>query len=52
MIGGPLGIWPWPILNTLIEISGGSKEDENTVEVTEVIRDEEGRIESVEVIKK
>jgi len=52
MIEGPLGIWPWPILNTIIEMSGPRGEDDSVIEVTEVIRDDSGRIESIEVIKK
>lgn len=44
-VSGPLGIWPWPILNLLL-----SNQD-SKVEVTRINRDEKGRIESIEEIK-
>lgn len=50
MIEGPLGIWPWPILNTIITIAGANEESD--VEITEVVRDDNGRIQSIEVIRK
>lgn len=46
-IEGPLGIWPWPILNTIIAIM--SNED---MKVTEVNRDDDGRIQSIETFRK
>lgn len=45
-ISGPLGIWPWPILNMLADMSNSSR-----VEVTRVNRDEKGRIEEIEEMK-
>lgn len=50
-ISGPLGIWPWPILNTIIAVAG-SDDDGERVEITEVNRDEEGRLVSIETIEK
>lgn len=49
-IEGPLGIWPWPILNTLIQISG---DDESSLNVKEynVVRDNQGRIKNIEIIE-
>lgn len=47
-IEGPLGIWPWPILNALVQMTNGSSE----MEITEVHRDSEGRIQSIETVKK
>lgn len=43
-IRGPLGIWPFPILNAIAN-SGGSG-----VTVTEIHRDDNGRIQSIEEI--
>lgn len=50
-IEGPLGIWPWPVLNTLIAISDKGSES-NSLTVTEVHRDSEGRIVSIEEVEK
>lgn len=51
-ITGPLGIWNFPILNTLIEISSGDSGDSSfSVKEYNVVRDENGSIESVEIIK-
>lgn len=44
-ISGPLGLWPFPILNLLRERIGGGGA---SVRVTEVVRDEQGRIQSIE----
>jgi hypothetical protein len=44
-ISGPLGIWPYPILNALFGSS------ESKVEITEINRTEDGRIESIEEIR-
>lgn len=41
-ISGPLGIWPFPILNALLSNS------QSRVTVTEIRRDSEGRIQSLE----
>lgn len=51
-ISGPLNLWPFPVLNTLVKLAGES-EDQSTFSVKEynVIRDERGNIESVEIIK-
>lgn len=51
-ITGPLGIWNFPILNTLIEISSSDSGDSSfSVKEYNVVRDENGSIESVEIIK-
>lgn len=42
---GPLGIWPWPILNMLMN-RGSSK-----VEITKIHRDSNGRIDEIEEVK-
>lgn len=42
---GPLGIWPFPIINALASNAN------SRVEVTQINRDDEGRIESIEEIK-
>lgn len=42
-IRGPLGIWPFPILNFIAQGQGSS-----TVTVTEVNRDGDGRVTSIE----
>jgi hypothetical protein len=47
-IKGPLGIWTFPILNTLVIISNNRNRE---VEVAQVQRDSEGRISRVEVTK-
>lgn len=43
---GPLGIWPWPILNMIL-----SSNEDSKVQITRVNRDNKGRIESIEEIK-
>lgn len=48
-IEGPLGIWPFPVLNTLIEISGDSSEEAKIVEVN---RDDNGQIQSIETFRR
>lgn len=52
-ISGPLGIWTWPILNTIIQISGNNKSESSgsKVETAKVIRDSNGEIQEVIVIK-
>lgn len=45
-IQGPLGIWPFPILNLIVSSRSRSK-----VEVTEINRDEKGRIQSIEEVR-
>lgn len=47
-IRGPLGIWPFPILNLIANMMDGGKED---VVITEIRRDEDGRIVSMEEFK-
>lgn len=49
-IEGPLGIWPWPVLNTIIQISGDGNEEMGFKEYN-VNRDGEGRIQSVEIVQ-
>lgn len=50
-IEGIFGIWPFPILNTLITIAGEDDGDSFSVKEYNVVRDERGNIESVEIIK-
>ena len=55
-ISGPLGFWTYPLLNTLVELSKESKSNSEkiagqTVEIAKVIRDEDGRLERVEVTR-
>jgi len=51
-IRGPLEIWPFPILNTIIELADESEDRESfSVKEYNVIRNEHGNIESVEIIK-
>lgn len=55
-IEGPLGLWPFPILNTLITLAEDNRDntqrqrDAGFVEYN-VVRDEQGKIETVEVIE-
>lgn len=44
-IRGPLGIWPFPILNALVG------ESRSKVEITNINRDERGNITSIEEIR-
>lgn len=46
-VSGPLGIWPFPILNFLLQFTN----ENNKAVVTEIHRDEDGRIQSIEEIK-
>jgi len=46
-IGGPLGIWTYPVLNTIVAISGSNSDSK--VETAKIIRDSNG--EPQEVIK-
>jgi len=50
-IQGPLGIWPWPILNTIIEVSSDGDGEELGFKEYNVVRDSNGNIESVEIVK-
>jgi len=53
-ISGPLGIWPFPVLNALVQMSGsggGSGDDNFNVKSYNVIRDEHGRVETVEILE-
>lgn len=49
-IEGPLGVWTWPILNTIVAISDDSG-NEATTETAKVIRDSNGEVQEVVVIK-
>lgn len=44
-IRGPLGIWPFPILNLILS------NNEDRVVITEINRDKDGRIQSLEEFK-
>ena len=46
-IEGPLGIWTYPVLNTIVAISGSNSDSK--VETAKIIRDSNG--EPQEVIK-
>jgi hypothetical protein len=54
-ISGPLGLWDFPVLNTLIAISEASNKEQDresfSVKEYNVNRNEHGNIESVEIIK-
>lgn len=50
IITGPLGIWPFPILNILL--NAGGQESESQLVVTEVVRDEDGRIQAIEEFRR
>jgi len=53
-ISGPLGLWPFPILNTLIKVSGGGGGGNATspeMKSWEVNRDGNGRISSIEKLE-
>lgn len=54
-ISGPLEIWPFPVLNTLITIAEASDEEQDTDSFTfkeyNVVRNDEGSIERVEIVK-
>lgn len=50
-ISGPLGIWPFPILNFLAKM-GKSESNSTGFVVTEIHRDQNGRIQSIEEIRK
>jgi len=50
-IEGPLGVWPWPILNTIIQVAGDGSENELGFKEYNVVRDSNGNIESVEIVR-
>lgn len=55
-IEGPLGLWPWPLLNTIIAISnnGGSSSEassEQEIKTFDVVRDNNGRVQGIDIIK-
>lgn len=50
-VQGPLGIYPFPLLNMLMSMSNSGSDSENKVVVTEIHRDENGRVEAIEEIK-
>lgn len=45
-IEGPLGVWPWPILNTIIAVAEARSEDEKELIVN---RDGSGEVQSVSI---
>lgn len=49
-IEGPLGFWTYPLLNTIIAVSGGN-DDTTSTETAKVIRDSNGEVQEVVVIK-
>lgn len=51
-IRGPLGLWPFPILNTLIRLSSSDRQPSIDMETYDVHRDSQGRIQSIEIIRK
>jgi hypothetical protein len=52
-IEGPLGLWPFPVLNTIIKVQGGSdsSDKQEGMEITEVNRGSNGRIQSIERVR-
>lgn len=50
-IEGPLGVWPFPILNAMVSVAEARQGGGLSVEQTNIERDSDGRIVSVEVIK-
>lgn len=50
-IEGPLGFWTFPLLNTLVEASSNNDSDNGVVETAKVIRDSNGEVQEVVVIK-
>jgi len=55
-IEGPFGLWPFPILNTLITISENGNtqlQGQKDAGFTEynVVRDEQGKIETIEIVE-
>lgn len=49
---GIFGIWPWPILNALLSIADNDDEDDSfSFKEYNVVRDDDGRIDRVEIIK-
>lgn len=49
-IQGPLGIWPFPVLNALVMAANQEGEGFNVKEYN-VVRDNNGRIESVQIVE-
>jgi len=49
-IEGPLGLWTYPLLNTLVKISG-SGGSSKTTETAKIIRDSNGEAQEIVVIK-
>lgn len=50
-IEGPLGIWPFPIINLLIQISNNDDDNDSNIVITELHRDDEGRLTGLEEIE-
>lgn len=55
-IEGPLGIWPFPILNTIIAITNNSNSEDSSesnfdFKEINIERNEQGKVENVEILK-
>lgn len=50
-LSGPLGLWNFPLLTTIIEVSNSSQGSSKIVENAKVIRDSNGEIQEIVVIK-
>lgn len=50
-IRGPLGIWPFPVLNAIVLATGNDDGGGTSISEYNVVRDDSGRIEKVEMIE-
>jgi len=52
-INGPLELWPFPLLNTLIKLNSddGGSGDDSKVETAKFVRDSNGEVQEIVVIK-
>lgn len=52
-IEGPLGIWPWPIVNAIIVVSSSGDSSNNDFDLREINieRNSQGKIENVEILE-
>lgn len=50
-IEGPLGLWTFPLLNALVAQANGGDNNEKKVETAKIIRDSEGNMQEIVVIK-
>lgn len=50
-IEGPLGLWTFPLLNALVQANNQSDSNDGVIETAKVIRDSNGEVQEVVVIK-